>query len=352
MPVHYKEYFLELLQQHRHHSGAIRDMSAEVDMFTRYATKDFQREITNWSRNKVYILGAGGVASWLLPQLAKVLHAHGIKNNREYEVIIVDGDTVEPKNVLRQNFIESDIGANKAKVLASRYSVYENVKMSYVDKYIYDPFFVQDYDISLETGDKFTTYLDVMDTSQTLFIFNMMDNELSKHMLDYRIAREIYRLEGVRYFCTGCDLKHGLVFTTIPGMQSFYSEYFSDMTFEETDDQIETYSCAEAAVVEQTFDTNVVAATHLSTLVSNCLADKNIITTRLIEFVCTSRPSLSIKESYELELHRLKHAFFEELPKMRNYFSRYGRGGTTKKAKEYETMYEMFDKYLYVDQYI
>ena len=37
-------------------------------------------------------------------------------------VIICDGDVVEEKNLVRQNFTPADQGENKARVLAERYS--------------------------------------------------------------------------------------------------------------------------------------------------------------------------------------------------------------------------------------
>ena len=41
---------------------------------------------------------------------------------RPVKFIICDGDKVEPKNLVRQNFTEADLGENKARVIAERYS--------------------------------------------------------------------------------------------------------------------------------------------------------------------------------------------------------------------------------------
>ena len=57
------------------------------------------------------VIGAGGVGSWLVPKLARL----------ESNVLIVDGDTLERKNLDRQLFDSQDIGQNKAKALAERY---------------------------------------------------------------------------------------------------------------------------------------------------------------------------------------------------------------------------------------
>lgn len=63
----------------------------------------------------VYIIGAGGGGSWLVPAMAMLV---GKKH-----IIVVDGDTLEERNLDRQLFTEKDIGRNKAEALAERYGV-------------------------------------------------------------------------------------------------------------------------------------------------------------------------------------------------------------------------------------
>lgn len=59
-----------------------------------------------------YIIGAGGVGSWLAHSLAKLIEPDAIT--------IVDGDELEEKNLDRQLFSDVDIGKGKAKALAQR----------------------------------------------------------------------------------------------------------------------------------------------------------------------------------------------------------------------------------------
>ena len=72
----------------------------------------------------VFILGAGGTGSWLCAFLDKM----SLNNN----VIVMDGDIVESKNVLRQNFKKLDVTKQKAEVVA------KSNTMSYVHGYITD----------------------------------------------------------------------------------------------------------------------------------------------------------------------------------------------------------------------
>lgn len=62
---------------------------------------------------KAYIIGAGGVGSWMAPAMILLIG----KDN----VVIVDGDKLEAKNLNRQLFDAADINRNKAEALAARY---------------------------------------------------------------------------------------------------------------------------------------------------------------------------------------------------------------------------------------
>ena len=67
---------------------------------------------------KIIVLGAGGTGGYVIPHLYRLAFGR----NGYVRIIICDGDVVEEKNLVRQNFVEQDIGHNKAKVLAERYS--------------------------------------------------------------------------------------------------------------------------------------------------------------------------------------------------------------------------------------
>lgn len=61
----------------------------------------------------IYIIGCGGVGSFLAPTLCLLA---GREN-----ITLVDGDTLEAKNLNRQLFDESAVGTNKAIALADKY---------------------------------------------------------------------------------------------------------------------------------------------------------------------------------------------------------------------------------------
>ena len=90
--------------------------------------------------SEIVVVGCGGTGSWLLPKLVKTIN-DGIRKSiirKDVKLILIDGDIVEEKNLVRQNFIEQDIGQNKAEVMASRYGphlINENGAI-FIDKYI------------------------------------------------------------------------------------------------------------------------------------------------------------------------------------------------------------------------
>lgn len=63
----------------------------------------------------IFVLGAGGTGSWLCAFLDK--------QSQGNNVIVMDGDVVEDKNILRQNFTRKDISRRKAQVVAAEPNV-------------------------------------------------------------------------------------------------------------------------------------------------------------------------------------------------------------------------------------
>jgi hypothetical protein len=70
--------------------------------------------------NVAYVIGTGGTGGFLIPHLARYIAS--LPYSKYCLIVLVDGDTVEDKNIIRQNFIRQDVGKNKAEVLAKRYS--------------------------------------------------------------------------------------------------------------------------------------------------------------------------------------------------------------------------------------
>lgn len=81
---------------------------------------------------KIVMLGAGGTGGHIAPHLYRLLYAL----ERPVRFVICDGDVVEHKNLVRQNFTPADLGENKAQVLAERYSSVFGMETEYVPAFI------------------------------------------------------------------------------------------------------------------------------------------------------------------------------------------------------------------------
>jgi|ETNvirnome_6_100_1030635.scaffolds.fasta_scaffold01473_7 PRTRC genetic system ThiF family protein len=83
--------------------------------------------------SRIIVLGCGGTGSHAVPNVIRLLL--GIPKRLLPEIYLIDGDTVEHKNILRQNFIHIDLGQNKAEVLARRYSTAFGIPVSAVPEF-------------------------------------------------------------------------------------------------------------------------------------------------------------------------------------------------------------------------
>jgi hypothetical protein len=84
---------------------------------------------------KIVMLGAGGTGGHIAPHLYRLL----CTLERPVKAIIADGDIVEQRNLIRQNFTARDLGRNKAGVLAERYASAFGMETLYVPDFIEDP---------------------------------------------------------------------------------------------------------------------------------------------------------------------------------------------------------------------
>ncbi|WP_029423404.1 ThiF family adenylyltransferase [Alicyclobacillus macrosporangiidus] len=73
-------------------------------------------------RTRLILVGVGGTGGYVLQQAARLLYSLKEQGRKVPGVLLIDGDVVEEKNLLRQYFLPQDIGRKKASVLAERYS--------------------------------------------------------------------------------------------------------------------------------------------------------------------------------------------------------------------------------------
>ena len=82
----------------------------------------------------IIVVGCGGTGSHYIKELGRLLY--GMKAGDRVRLILVDGDSVEEKNLVRQAFLAQDIGRNKAQVMSEILSQAYGIRSEYYDAYI------------------------------------------------------------------------------------------------------------------------------------------------------------------------------------------------------------------------
>lgn len=214
---------------------------------------------------KIVQLGVGGTGGHIAPHLYRLLYALG----RPSRYILCDGDVVEEKNLVRQNFAPADRGENKAKVLAERYSTVFGLETEYV------PAFIEDLGTLLElirpNGWELPEH-PWRQTMEMVILLGAVDNNRSRqlcHQAFYQSRDLVYIDSGNGEFSgqVVCGLRRNghTVFKPVGGVQP---EMLRD-----TDKFPSEHSCAEASVSDpQSIAANITAATVVVDMVYNILA--------------------------------------------------------------------------------
>lgn len=211
----------------------------------------------------IIIVGAGGTGGYLVRDLARYVYSLKEKGDtKEYRITIVDGDVVEKKNLLRQNFTARDEGLYKADVLAKRHAQAFGIEINSIPEML--------------TSDLLGSLLSNSYSSNTSLrniVIGCVDNNEARRIIHSQLSRyEFYWIDS------GNESKSGQVVvgykrkpwgTSIPSKKTnFYIPSIADMYPEILDPskdpvEDEKISCAERAVADsQNIFINMAAAGH------------------------------------------------------------------------------------------
>ena len=213
---------------------------------------------------KIIMLGAGGTGGHIAPHLYRLLHTL----ERPMKVIIADGDIVEEKNLVRQNFVSSDLGRNKAQVLAERYASAFGMEIVYIPEFIEN----EDRLVELVRPDTYSTGPFSCNRSDGLAILiGAVDNNRSRQLCHqvFNKAKNLIYIDSGNGEYTGqvvCGIRRkGKTYYKPIG--ELYPEILND-----TDKFPTELSCAEAAVsAPQSIVANIMAATAVISYIYNIL---------------------------------------------------------------------------------
>lgn len=214
---------------------------------------------------KIVQLGAGGTGGHIAPHIYRLLYAL----DRTARYIICDGDVVEEKNLVRQNFTPADLRENKARVLAERYSAVFGMETEYV------PAFVESEEQlhQLLTPERWrASPYRAKTIREMVILLGAVDNNKSRQLCHrvFHQARELIYIDSGNGEYTGqvvCGIRQAGR-TIYPPIGTAYPD-----VLENTDKFPTELSCAEASVsVPQSMAANITAATAVVDLVYNILA--------------------------------------------------------------------------------
>jgi len=84
-------------------------------------------------KTHLFLIGCGGTGSWLAPHIVRIAKLL-MELQQDVFLTFWDYDTVEAKNIYRQNFCSAEIGMNKAAALAHRYGLAWGLPISVVEE--------------------------------------------------------------------------------------------------------------------------------------------------------------------------------------------------------------------------
>lgn len=222
----------------------------DLQKFIKLGTAYYKPKLVHWNyaSTAIYVVGCGGTGGRLIPILAQHIMNHNldiqlmrdtkVHLKHKLKLVLIDFDIVEQKNLKRQNFFQFDIGKNKAKCLAERYSALYGIDIEYSEKT-----FAETYENMIDRGS----------LSRNNIIFDCTDN------LDARKSIESTSHDSVIISCGNEDV-FGQVLIGNSGSSSLgeTKDYLSKC--------LKIIDCAKSG--ESTYSQNKERITSLPTLLS------------------------------------------------------------------------------------
>lgn len=123
----------------------------------------------------VVIIGVGGIGSSLFQKLSRYTPL-------DWNICLVDGDTVEDKNLYRQMFTRGDIGKNKAEVLSHK----ANNQLS--QRYSYYPHYLNTTPGGIEAPELAVKQLDTLTKNyEHIVIMGCVDNHSCRRSIEHYV---------------------------------------------------------------------------------------------------------------------------------------------------------------------
>ena len=237
---------------------------------------------------KIVMLGVGGTGGHAAPHLYRLLYAL----DRPVRLVLCDGDTVEEKNLVRQNFTPADLGENKAKVLAERYASVFGMETEYMPSFVESE--AQLKRLLKPRQWRINQYYPARYIYEMVILLGCVDNNKSRQLCHkvFQQSKELIYIDSGNGEYTGqvvCGVRRSGK-TIYPPIGDLYPDVLED-----TDKFPTELSCAEASVsAPQSMTANITAATAVVNLVYNILTlgDNTVLQTTFSTKTVNMRPMI------------------------------------------------------------
>ena len=228
----------------------------------------------------IIVVGCGATGSHLTSLLSQL----AVSEKKIKEIVLIDGDIVEPKNFRNQKFTEKNVGRKKSEVLSTRYRKLK-IDISYKDEYLVDP----------------TTITELLkDSSNTPIIIGCVDNNKARRVLNSTFYSE--KIPQLIYIdCGNGDGEHrdGQIVVGVknkgkvikPPVGDVYPTMM-DERYDEKDEEV-LYTCSRVEEHPQNFATNVFSGTLAFIILNNIICNN---ATDLPFYLSFFTDSLTVKE--------------------------------------------------------
>ena len=212
----------------------------------------------------IVMIGCGGTGGHIAPHLYRLLYSVF----RPSTVILCDGDLVEKKNLVRQNFVSCDLGRNKAEVLAERYSAAFGMECRYMPRYI-------------ESEEELRQLLLPERADALVILVGAVDNNRSRRMCN----DVFYKAKNLVYIDSGNGLANGQVVCGVKMGGKVFSKPIARVypdILTDTEKFPSELSCAENSIsAPQTIAANLFAASAVAAMLYYLLIDGKLENTRI-----------------------------------------------------------------------
>lgn len=227
------------------------------------------------------VIGTGGTGGYLIENLLRLVDVQS--KQQELQLTIIDGDKVEPKNLIRQNFYREDIDKNKALALYDRYipkfNKVNDDNFKIAQEYIESP------DELLPIFDLYEDSVPVVvgavDNNATRQLINVSVNKYKKPVIwldagnSERVGQVIIGTKNITKIADDSISKIGAVTEDFKTVIEEYPDSFK--VVKNTDKLPTDMSCAEHAISSpQNIAANIFSATTLFGLINKLIGGELI----------------------------------------------------------------------------